>query len=79
MRTEEIDAMPDVAQAPAKEVHKDSACGCSCGGSHEDDRSARDILDRRYASGEISKDQYEHMKHDLASAEASAKQKSECC
>ncbi len=27
--------------------------------------SARDILDRRYASGELTKDQYEQMKRDL--------------
>jgi len=27
--------------------------------------TARDILDRRYASGEITKDQYEQMKRDL--------------
>ncbi|MFT4097589.1 MAG: SHOCT domain-containing protein [Rhodoblastus sp.] len=28
--------------------------------------SARDILDKRYARGEITKDQYEAMKRDLA-------------
>lgn len=28
--------------------------------------SPRDILDRRYASGELTKDQYDQMKHDLA-------------
>ena len=28
--------------------------------------SARDILDQRYASGELTKDQYEQMKRDLA-------------
>ncbi len=28
--------------------------------------SARDILDRRYARGELTKDQYEQMKRDLA-------------
>ena len=28
--------------------------------------TAREILDRRYAAGEISKEQYEQMKRDLA-------------
>jgi putative membrane protein len=28
--------------------------------------TAREILDRRYAAGEISRDQYEQMKRDLA-------------
>ena len=30
------------------------------------DLSARQILDRRYASGEITRDQYEDMKRDLS-------------
>ena len=29
--------------------------------------TARDILERKYASGELSKEQFEQMKHDLAS------------
>ena len=29
--------------------------------------SARDILDRRYAAGEVTKEQYDTMKRDLAS------------
>jgi putative membrane protein len=29
--------------------------------------SSREILDRRYAAGEITKEQYEQMKRDLAS------------
>lgn len=29
--------------------------------------SPRDILDRRYAAGEITRDQYDQMKRDLAS------------
>ncbi len=32
------------------------------GGRHEGRESARDILDRRYASGEITKQQYDEMK-----------------
>jgi putative membrane protein len=36
-------------------------------GSHEGRReSPREILDRRYASGEITKEQYEEMKRTLA-------------
>ena len=34
--------------------------------SQEPDLSAREILDRRYASGEITREQYESMKQDLA-------------
>lgn len=40
-------------------------CGGNVRGSHEQD-TGRQILDRRYASGEICKDQYEGMKEDLA-------------
>jgi putative membrane protein len=36
----------------------------SGGGTHGP--AAREILDRRYASGEISKDQYDQMKRGLA-------------
>ena len=43
--------MAEAAQTPVKEKH-DSGCACSCGGSHGDPTGARDILDRRYASGE---------------------------
>ena len=33
--------------------------------SQENDRSARAILDKRYARGELSAEQYERMKQDL--------------
>lgn len=40
--------------------------GSMCGGRrHRSDPSAREILDRRYARGEISRDEYQHMKKDL--------------
>jgi putative membrane protein len=32
--------------------------------------TARQILDRRYANGEISKEQYEQMRHDMESGPA---------
>ncbi len=70
--------MTDEVQAHAKEASKDGGCGCSCGGSHADHETAREILDRRYASGQITKDQYEEMKQDLGSTQASAKHKSAC-
>ena len=37
-------------------------CGMGMMGGHE---TPRQILDRRYASGEITKDQYSEMKRDL--------------
>jgi len=40
-------------------------CGGNAGGSKDSD-TARQILDRRYASGEITREQYEEMKQDLA-------------
>lgn len=43
--------------------------GFGCWGAHRhrhgSGESARDILDKRYARGEIAKDQYEEMKRDL--------------
>ncbi len=40
--------------------------GCCCwGSSGTSGEATRDILERRYASGEISKEQYEQMKRDL--------------
>ena len=38
---------------------------CCCGPSGRAPESARDILDRRYANGEITKEQYEQMRRDL--------------
>jgi len=37
-----------------------------CGHDHAHERSARDILDERYARGEINRDQYEQMKRDIS-------------
>ena len=71
--------MADVAEATRKIDDKASDCGCSCGGSHKDEPGARDILDRRYAKGEITKDQYDQMKQDLGVAAPTAKQKTSCC
>ena len=41
-------------------------CGWHAGGTKEDRETPRQILDRRYAGGEITKEQYEGMKQDLA-------------
>ena len=48
-------------------------CGCRTS-KHE--TSAREILDRRYASGEITREQYEHIKQDLR---ATTKIENGCC
>lgn len=41
--------------------------GPMCGGHRRQDReaSAREILDRRYARGEISREEYQRMRKDL--------------
>ena len=41
-------------------------CGRHADGTKEDRDIPRQILDRRYASGDITKEQYEEMKQDLA-------------
>ncbi len=38
---------------------------CGPHGMRERDASAREILDRRYASGEIGKEEYQRMRQDL--------------
>jgi len=40
-------------------------CGCMDGHSGHGDENARDILARRYASGEISREEYLKMLEDL--------------
>ena len=44
--------------------HSCPMCGWHPRGTQDQD-APRQILDRRYASGEITKEQYESMKHDL--------------
>jgi len=45
--------------------------GCCCWGSSDTiGEAARDILERRYASGEIGKEQYEQIKRDLERSKA---------
>ena len=40
-------------------------CGCMDGHSGLDDESAKEILARRYAKGEISREEYLRMKRDV--------------
>ena len=40
-------------------------CGCMDGHSGHGGENAKDILARRYASGEISREDYQQMKKDL--------------
>ena len=38
---------------------------CGGHGTHRGEESARELLDRRYARGEISREEYQQMKKDL--------------
>jgi hypothetical protein len=59
----------------AKSPPEQSGSGCGCKSSSKNGTSAREMLDRRYASGEINREQYEQMKQDIGSA----KSKKGCC
>ena len=48
-------------------------CGCKGGAS------GRAIIDRRYARGEISREQYEQMTQDLGGDSKSERSKKGCC
>lgn len=39
--------------------------GCGHRRAHDREESAREILDRRYARGELTREQYQQMKKDL--------------
>jgi hypothetical protein len=68
--------MPEVAAATAAE--HGPGCKCRCKSSSKVGPSAREILDRRYASGEITRDQYEQIKHDLGGTSMPTP-KNACC
>lgn len=51
----------------------DHECGCKGG------PSGRAILDRRYARGEVTREQYQQMKEDLGGDRKSDKSKKGCC
>jgi hypothetical protein len=51
------------AETPSKGPQgKQAREGCCCGPAGSTPESARKILDRRYASGEITKEQYEEIR-----------------
>jgi len=49
----------------ARETAPRRAAPCCCRPSHCGPETARAVLDRRYAEGELTKEQYEAMKRDL--------------
>jgi uncharacterized membrane protein len=53
--------------------HEEPDHGCRCRG---DGKSGRAILDRRYARGELTREQYQQMKQDLVGDEKGEKS---CC
>jgi uncharacterized membrane protein len=67
--------MADAAVKSEAAPH-DEDCKCGCRSSRAPTESARDIVDRRYAKGEITREQFEQMKKDLGS---SAMPKTACC
>jgi hypothetical protein len=67
--------MPDpISEAPSEQF----GSGCGCKSSSKGPASAHEILDRRYASGEINREQYETMQKDIGIADAKASTKG-CC
>jgi hypothetical protein len=52
--------------------------GCCGGPSRKRGASARELLDRRYAGGEITREQYETMQKDLGITDTKAS-KTGCC
>ena len=49
--------------------------GCGCKG----EPSGRAILDRRYAHGEVTREQYEQMKQDIGGDAKKSESKKGCC
>lgn len=68
--------MDDQPTAQMTVRHPERGCGCKSEG--QKDSTARDILDRRYAGGEITREQYEQIKQDLGTSEQGAAKKA-CC
>jgi putative oligomerization/nucleic acid binding protein len=52
----------------SSETGQARAASCFCGPFHCGQESVRAVLDRRYANGELTKEQYESMKRDLKQA-----------
>ena len=65
-----------MAEAVSSTMHEQDDKSCGCKSPSRSGTSAREILDRRYASGEITRDQYEQMKQDIG---GTAKSKKGCC
>jgi putative membrane protein len=54
-----------MADSAVERAREQVAGGYVCRSSSKGGPSAREILDRRYASGEITREQYQQMKLDL--------------
>jgi uncharacterized membrane protein len=67
--------MADAAVKSEAAPH-DENCKCGCKSGNGSGESARDIVNLRYAKGEITREQFEQMKKDLGS---SAMPKKACC
>jgi len=67
--------MADAAVKSETAPH-DENCKCGCRSGRASGESARDIVDRRYASGEITREQYQQIKQDLG---GTSMPKKACC
>lgn len=63
----------------ASSASEEAAHRCGCKSSSKAGTPAREILDRRYASGEINRDQYQQMKQDLGGEFKGEKSNKGCC
>ena len=57
--------MTTKTSSPPEQAAQAPRAGCCCAPMRCGSESARDILDRRFANGELTKEQYEEIKREI--------------
>jgi hypothetical protein len=70
--------MAEQATVPVDPRPEPAHDGCGCKSQSGKANAAREILDRRYANGEVTREQYEQIKLDLGASEPKGAKKV-CC